>query len=301
MNVGVVGIGYWGEKVVEEYASLRNTGDIEKVYAIDEDPAKLSQLSSVDETFRTLSEALPEADAFHVCTPNTSHFQIAKKILDQRKHALIEKPLTPQSKTSFDLVELASEQGCILQTGHIFRFANVIRKSKELYQDDELGQIHHLTLRWTHQITPVPGTSVLWDLLPHPIDILNFVTGEWPTVVSCEAVTNSAGQDIAAVVQLKIDDIVVDIQVSWVDPIRRRDLEIAGSEKGCRIECVDQTIQIHGDNTDEPIQVEHNNTIQAEAENFIGSIQTNENTYNSAIVGARTVDTIEEIETSAHE
>lgn len=296
MDIGIVGLGYWGSKVVEEYTALRNQGDIDRVVAIDEDPTQLAKFDFVDEKYKSVNAAFDDVDAIHVATSNASHFPIAKSALESGVDVLVEKPLTTDRRLAFDLVEIASETGTILQTGHIFRFANAVRKVRELYQEDYFGDVQYLTLEWTHHIDPIPETDALWDLLPHPTDILNFVTGEWPETTCGMSEGFRTSRPETAFIPLQTNGILANIHVSWVDPVRKRELNIVGSERSARVECVEQTIEIFdNEGIREEISIENNNTIRAEAQNFIRSIETGENQFNSAIVGARAVDAIEQI------
>lgn len=296
MKVGVVGVGYWGSKVVDEYVALRDDGEIDEVVACDADPSKLAAVDDVDRGYESLDDALPAVDALHVCTNNATHYPIAEQALTAGKDVLVEKPLTTDRKLAYDLVELASESGGILQSGHIFRFANVVRRARDLFDEGYFGDVYDVTLRWTHRMEPNEGTNVLWDLLPHPIDILNFVTGEWPDNVQGIAANHRNGTLESAHAQFRLGEATAAVQVSWVDHVRRRILEIAGSKRSARIECVDQTIEMYDGDGRESIPVEANNTIRTEAENLIKAVRTRENTFNSAIVGARTVDAIQDIE-----
>lgn len=297
MNVGVVGLGYWGSKVIDEYATLRKRGEVEEIVAIDANPEALASKNAdpADATYESLETALADVDAVHVATSNASHFPIAAEALSDGVHVLLEKPLTTDRRDAYDLVELASESGCILQTGHVFRFADVVRRVKENYEAGRFGEPEHFTLRWTHKMDEFKEGDVLWDLLPHPLDILNFVTGEWPRTVSGVSKTNPDGVRTAAQVGLEYSDFVASVEVSWVDRARRRSLELAGSRRSATVECVDQTMLVRNDDGESRVDVDANNTILAEIENFVHAINTGENTFNSAIVGARMVDSIQSV------
>lgn len=296
MKVGVVGLGYWGSKVIEEYATLRENGEIDRIVAIDTEPDALASAQLADEKFKSVNAALTEVDALHVSTSNDSHFAIAKTALNSGVDVLVEKPLTTDRRRAYDLVEIASESGCILQTGHIFRFANVVREVKKKYESGYFGQPNIFTLRWTHELETPRTDGVLWDLLPHPIDILNFVTGEWPVRETGISKRDSAGRPAVARIGLTFEDFLASIEVSWIDKSRRRSLEIAGTRRTAVVDCVGQTfVAMDGDNED-VLEIEPNNTIMSEIENFIHAIETGENKFNSAIVGARTVDAIQSVE-----
>lgn len=298
MKVGVIGLGYWGSKVFDEYVNLRDQDQIHELAACDIDSERLAAVAeTADDTYTSVSELQDEVDALHVCTGNKSHYEIADEALGRGTDVLLEKPLTVDSDRAYDLVERASETGQILQTGHIYRFANVIREVKELYQEGYFGEVYSVTLRWTHRIEPRED-GVVWDLLPHPIDILNFITGAWPEEVRgfTDSYRISDRSEIAKI-QFQVDGVPADIHLSWVDPVRRRDLEIVGSDRSALVECVDQRIDIQSnEDSTEGIEINKNNTLLAEAENFVRATETRENKFNSAIVGARTVDTIETIQ-----
>ncbi|TYL36433.1 hypothetical protein CV102_22690 [Natronococcus pandeyae] len=297
MKIGVIGLGSWGRRVFEEYARLRDEGVTDAVVGCDTDPGQLAAIDGADATYESLEETLEAADAVHVCTNNESHYPIAQRALRSDTDVLLEKPLTLDRRNAYHLVELASERGRILQSGHVFRFANVVRKVRDLYDDGYFGDVYYVTLRWTHQTEPIDGTDVLWDLLPHPLDILNFVARDWPddAVVIGDACRRPDRLEFATA-SLEFEEFTAVVQLSWVDPVRRRQLEIVGAERSAVVECVDQTIDVAGTAPD-PIDVVKNNTIRTEAQNFINAIETGQNTFNSAIVGARTVDVIDEIHT----
>lgn len=296
MNVCVVGLGYWGSKVFEEYRQLRNEGELDAVLACDNDDQRLRAVNGADDYYGDLEAALSDADAIHLCTTNESHYPLASKTLDAGVDILVEKPLTADHGRAYDLVEQASECGQILQTGHIFRFANVVREVRDRYQAGVFGEVNCFTLRWTHRLDNPRDSDVLWDLLPHPVDILNFVTGKWPDRIT--GLTTAGGnwdRPESANIAFELGDATAVVQVSWADHVRRRSLEISGSKQSAVVDCVAQTLETYQEDEYVEHDVVDNNTIRREAQNFIRAIETGENTFNSAIVGARTVDAIDRI------
>ena len=297
MRVGVVGLGYWGSKVVEEYAALRDDGVIDAVAGCDVDRERVAATDDVDAGYTDVDGLLPEVDAIHVCTSNETHAPVATAALDAGVDALVEKPLASTRADAYDLAELASETGRVLQTGHIYRFANVVRELRDLYRDEYFGDVRQINVQWTHHVDPRTEDGVLWDLLTHPIDILNFVTGEWPSDATGETYS-FRHEDVAEAASLQLSGEIppTTVGLSWVDPVRRRTFQVVGSRRTVVAECVEQTISVYEDGEQSERQVTANNTIRTEAENFIEAIETGENTFNSAVVGARAVDAIQSIE-----
>ena len=53
---------------------------------------------------------IPEVDVINICTPNSSHYEIASESIKNGKHVLIEKPMTLNSKHAHELVKKAKNQ-----------------------------------------------------------------------------------------------------------------------------------------------------------------------------------------------
>lgn len=295
MKIGVIGIGRWGTKVAKEYIVLMNEGIIDSVILCDADSSRLKPFADVAITCNQLDDVILKVDGIHICTPNSTHYEIAKKALESGVHVLVEKPMTTDHNQAYELVELATAENLILQVGHIYRFANAIRKIKELYENDYFGDVYYFNLTWTHIMLYMEGVDILWDLLPHPLDILNFITRKWPVVFVGvgRAFRRSALNEVVSLQAIFDDGIFANIHLSWLSPIRRRILEIVGSKRTALVECVKQEIKIFEENEEKLLEVEVNNTIKDEALNFIRAIETGKNNFNSSIVGARNVEMIE--------
>jgi len=296
MKIGVIGIGRWGMKVAREYIALMNEGVIDSVILCDTDSSRLKPFVDVAVTCNQLDNIIRKADGIHICTPNFTHYKIAKKALESEVHVLIEKPMTTDHNQAYELVEIATAEDLILQVGHIYRFANAIRKIKELYENNYFGDVYYFNLTWTHLMPYMEGVDILWDLLPHPLDILNFITRKWPVefVGVGRAFRRGGLNEVTTLQAVYADGTFANIHLSWLSPIRRRLLEIVGSKRTALVECVKQEIRIYEENNkEELLKVEVNNTIRDEVLNFIRAIETGKNNFNSSIVGARCVERIE--------
>src|SRR5207245_10116142 len=63
-----------------------------------------------------------DLSAVHVCTPNSTHFEIASAFIKAGKDVLVEKPLDLSSRAAYELVEQPSAYRAVLSTGHFHRF-----------------------------------------------------------------------------------------------------------------------------------------------------------------------------------
>ena len=294
MRIGVIGIGSWGLRVAKEYLDLVRDGYIDDLILCDIDKSKLEIFSDEAITTDSLDHLINRVDGIHICTPNSTHYEITKKALENGVHVLVEKPMATDHGKAYEIAELALSNDLILQVGHIYRFANVIRKTKELYEKNYFGEIYYFNLTWTHLIPYIDGVDILWDLLPHPLDILNFITKEWPLEFSGvgRAFRRATLNEVVSL-QALFNHFFASIHLSWLSPIRRRVLEIVGSKRTALVECVKQTIKLYEEGEERMMDVKANNTIKDEIINFIEAIKTGKNTFNSSIIGVKNVEMIE--------
>lgn len=296
MKVGVIGAGNWGTKVAREYVALQEEKMIDSVVLCDLDNSRLKPFASAICTSNSINETLSKVDIIHICTPNFTHYEIGKKAMDSGLNVLIEKPMAEDAAHAFDLVELSLSKGLILQVGHIFRFANIVRKIKQLFESKELGNIYYFNISWAHLMPPMQNVDVVYDLLPHPLDIMHFVTGKWP--VDFGGVGKACRRERlveVATLELIYDGFFASVYLSWLSPERRRLLEVIGSKKSIIADCAKQTGKIYEKSESEDLVVEPNNTIRDEILNFLNSIQTGKNDYNSSVIGARSVQIINQV------
>jgi len=295
VKLGIIGLGNWGRKVAEEANFLLSEGFIDDLYLCDTNESLLKKYKQ-NNTMKNANDLLSKVDAVHICTPNKLHFTLGKMALENNIHTIIEKPITTNRFEAYDLLEIALEKGLVLQVGHIFRFANVIKKLRELYQEKAFGKVHYISLEWTHYMQPMDNTNVIWDLAPHPLDILNFVTNLWPMKIFgvAKSIRQNNHEEMATLQALYKTDLNATINISWLNPIKRRRVEVIGSEASASIESVKQTFDFYrNDGTVEKIDIEKNNTIRDEITHFIESTKSRKNGNNSGVIGLRTVELIE--------
>ena len=301
VNVGVIGAGYWGKKVISEYLALAKEDP--KVSLLRVCDIQEQNLRCCSEVFHIPKERLSNSykelldldniDAVHICTPNETHYQICKEALMAGKHVLLEKPMTLSSRQAFELKDLAEKEELVLQVGHIFRFNNALREVRKLIGDDFFGDLYYLRLQWTTLMLPTPERDIIFDLGPHPVDIMNFLLGMWPSKVACKAraYTRETLPEIAYATTEFDTRIMANIELSWLQPGKERCVDVIGSKRCATIDCLNQNVQIfenHGRNGFK-IGVQRNNTILAELKHFVDNISGNIESVNSGSVGPMNV------------
>src|SRR5687767_12278265 len=122
INLGVIGYGYWGPNIVRNFF---NTADCTVKAVADGRPERLAVLAKTFPSIKGVSNGDEiiydkEIDAIVVATPVFTHFELAKKALENGKHVLIEKPMTSSVAQAEELIELAEQKGLTLMADHTF-------------------------------------------------------------------------------------------------------------------------------------------------------------------------------------
>lgn len=299
MEIGIIGIGRWGKKVIGEYLALANQGIIDSVCVYDSDSTRMAEFKGMAKVkvCDSLDDMLNQVTGVHICLPNNMHYPVASEALEKGVHVLVEKPFALDTDAAHSLIRLAMEHGLILQTGHIYRFSNAVKKLREMYLQKEFGELHNVNFYWTHLMPYFEGTDIIWDLLPHPVDIFNCITGSWPFEFTGtgKAFRRKSPNEVVSLQSSSGINALLSFHFSWLSPIRRRQMEIIGSKRSALVEMVDQKITLYNlDGTSESVAVEQNNTIHDEILNFVDCIKTGKNLQNNAAVGAKVIEVIEE-------
>ncbi len=140
VKVSVLGTGSLGKEHVRVYSELAAAGQVELVGVYDtaaETAQRIAQKHGV-RAFGSVAEAAAASDALSVVTPTTTHFDLAKGLLRQGRHVLVEKPMTDNTAQAAELVQLAQQQRCILQVGHVERFNPVFTYLESVATDPRL-------------------------------------------------------------------------------------------------------------------------------------------------------------------
>jgi predicted dehydrogenase len=148
---------------------------------------------------------------------------------------LIEKPLTIRSEDGKDLVNLAKKSNRRLMVGHTFIFNPAVKKIRELIKSGELGQIYYINCTRVNLGLLQPDIKVMWDLAPHDISILNYILEDDPVKVSAiGSVYINKTSKLPEVVYINLrfrNEILANLRVSWLDPVKTRRITIVGSKK----------------------------------------------------------------------
>ena len=121
MRVGVVGTGYLGRlhaRILTEIPSITAAGFVETNDEIANEVATNLKLKRFD----SIAQLAKEVDAAIVATPTTTHYDVARELLDAGVDVMIEKPVTRTVDQARRLIDLAKSRNRIIQVGHVERY-----------------------------------------------------------------------------------------------------------------------------------------------------------------------------------
>lgn len=133
-------------------------------------------------TFRSLDDLLldKKIDLVIVNTPNITHFNSTKKIIEAGKHVVVEKPFTVTSAEAEVLIALAKSKNVKLSVYHNRRWDSDFKTVQKIINQGVLGNIIEAEFHYdrfepglsykTHKENETEGVGSLYDLGSHIID-----------------------------------------------------------------------------------------------------------------------------------
>ena len=226
LGIAIVGTGYWGVNHVRVFTELPQ---VRAVTLVDLRPERLEEVGKRFPgvtLFTGIEDALrsENVDAVVVCTPATTHYEVARRCLEAGKHVLVEKPITTRVTEAEELNKLAEATGLTLMVGHTFIYNSGVRKVKNYIQQGAVGQIYYLYAQRTNLGPIRSDVNALWDLAPHDVSIFNYFLDSSPTWVTAVAGTilQNCCEDFGFISLGYEDGTIGHIHVSWADPKKVR-------------------------------------------------------------------------------
>jgi len=252
MNLVLVGLGYWGPNLLRTFNSLGS------VYAaVDNNIDRLNKFSS-DPVYNGIkfeeswNKFLTDdkVDGFIIATPPNTHYEIAMAAILSNKHIFIEKPMALDPEEAATIVEAAALRDLVVMVGHIFLYSPEIIKLKGVITSKEFGDVQYI---YTHRLNlgkvqrPV---NVVDDLAPHDISILDYLLGEQCTAAQVTAESHVIDTEDVAFVNLKYNDVLCHLHLSWLDPLKIRNIVVVGTRQMVVCDSMNKTINIYNTGID---------------------------------------------------
>ena len=235
IRVAVLGVGSLGQNHARLYADLAATGQVEFAGILDTNADTAQKIAAKYHTriFPSVAGLAAASDAVSIVTPTVTHFELAKQLLQQGRHILVEKPMTDDTAQAAELVQLARQENCVLQVGHVERFNPVFKYLETAAPEPRFIECHRLS--------PYPARStdigVVLDLMIHDLDVvLAFVKSPVTSVDAVGIPVLSRSEDIANARLRFANGCVANLTASRVSPEWMRKIRVfSGPTNPCYI------------------------------------------------------------------
>lgn len=241
LRVGVVGVGHIGRNHARLYSELPSA-DFTAILETDVSKARALEQEFGVKAAESVEQFAEHVDAASIATPTSSHFAIARQLLDLGKHLLIEKPITEDPAHAAELAKLAAERGLVLQVGHVERFNPVLSALEERLTRPRFIEAHRLS--------PYPNRStdvgVVLDLMIHDLEIiLHLVRSPVEAIDAVGVPVLSRGEDIANA-RLRFENgCVANVTSSRISPEQMRKIRVFQEDAYLSLDYQSQTGEIY--------------------------------------------------------
>lgn len=204
LRVAVIGTGFVGRVHVE---NIRRQTDAEVVAIADQTAdlaAQFGRALGIPRAVGDYRELLrdPAIDAVHICTPNKTHYPIARDAIEAGKHVLCEKPLAMTAAEAARLVDLAVSKGVVHATSYNLRFYPNVAQMRRMVETGQVGEIlavqgsyvqdwlfHDTDYNWRLEPEVGGASRAMADIGSHWCDLMEHVTGRRIRAVCAELAT----------------------------------------------------------------------------------------------------------------
>lgn len=235
INIGIIGIGYWGPNYVRIFQELTNCQFICASDLSSQNLDKIKKIYPQTKLYTDYQKMIKQCDvdALVITTPLNTHYEIAKFCLENDKNILVEKPFVQNRKEGLKLQQLAQKHKKVLLVGHVYEYNSAVLELKKLLTEKKLGELFYIQAQ-RMGLGPIrKHANALWDLATHDISIALYLMGSFP-----EKITAIGGSYI----QEKLEDMVYlnlqfpkgvlySIFATWIAPEKIRKTTLVGSEK----------------------------------------------------------------------
>ena len=241
VRAGVVGIGRMGEYHVGVLSEMQGV-DIAGVVDVDSQRRKAIHDTFGASTYADCMDLIGKVDVAVVAVPTNMHYPVAKQLLNNGIHVLLEKPCANDLNHARELFQLAQDKNLTLHIGHIERFNGAVQELHKIVETPifvECKRMGPFTER-------IKDDGVVLDIMIHDIDIiLNLIKSKVTTTHVLGASVFSEKDDLVSA-QLEFENgCIANIVASRASQNKIRTLSVTQKDSFVVLDYTDQEIYVH--------------------------------------------------------
>lgn len=229
INLALVGIGNWGKNYLSTINALKNV-KIKYLCSQSLETLNLYKGDFVKTINYTDFFKYKDIDGVIIATPNNTHYEVSQEFLKRGFNLLIEKPMVENYSHALNLRALQKKSSSKVIVGYNYLFDPAYKKAKQFVRS--IGRIRYISYEGTNNGPYRNGTSALWDIGSHAVSLCLDIHSKEPVQVCAWAVSSlmpgTEFYDFAIMKIIFSDQTEAFIKVSWLFPVKRRELTIVG-------------------------------------------------------------------------
>jgi predicted dehydrogenase len=190
-RAGIIGTGFMGS--VHAHAVRAAGGEVTAVAGSSQASGEAAAASIGARAAAESPEALigrDDVDVIHICTPNATHADLARKAIAAGKAVVCEKPLATSVEDAHELTDLADRAGVVAAVPFVYRFYPAVREARDRIARGEAGRLWLLhgsylqdwlagaeATNWRVDSTLGGASRAFGDIGVHWCDLMEFTTG----------------------------------------------------------------------------------------------------------------------------
>lgn len=186
---GISGCGRVTENSFIPALALSRKGKLVSLFSRDLNRAKsLAEKFGAEHSFNNYDDLLKsDIDIVYIASENSRHYEQVIQAAKAGKHILCEKPLAVTQTEAEKMVSCCRDNNVYLTVNYVYRFHPLVKKAKELINDQKLGKLVSVSMDFNIDFPPssnfrfnkeLSGGGALRDLGTHLIDLLRYLGGE---------------------------------------------------------------------------------------------------------------------------
>ena len=244
-KVAVIGAGNWGRNIVRTLYEINALDSITELNQSLKEKI-LTEIGSVI-AYSSVEEMLEATDApVAIATPVSTHFSIAKFLLERGRDVFIEKPMAMNTQECAELNSLAKKNNCLIMVGHLLIYQPAISFIKEYIAQGKLGKIYSIYQARKNLGTVRTHENALYSLGVHDFAVLDFLLAETPTTIKAtgQAVLTPGVEDDVHVHMSFSSGIETHLHNSWLWSNKERFLQVNGEKGFLRFDELTQEVKL---------------------------------------------------------
>ena len=241
VRAGVVGAGRMGEYHVGVLSEMQSV-DLTGVVDIDPQRQKAIEETYNAPTYSDCKDLFGRVDVAIVAVPTILHYPVAKELLNNGIHVLLEKPCANNLNQARELFQLAQDKSLTLHIGHVERFNGAVQELHKIVENPlfvECKRMGPFSER-------VRDDGVVLDIMIHDIDIiLNLIKSK---VITAHVVGASVFTEIDDLVSAQLEfenGCIANIIASRASQNKVRTLSVTQKDSFVVLDYTDQEIYVH--------------------------------------------------------